>query len=324
MDHGGGATAPRNSDPKWKEIVDTLSAPYSQNRLDEIERLLDINEHHIIDAFRRQCRRYAPEAFHDEELYADLFGEATYEYTRRLLGYPKLPANPPAWFHKYSDEALLRAKEIVWSGADHDHDGDDFEPAIQRPDRLRQTKWIVDLYADALADHPYGLERAMQAVEVVIHLRYHSGGSGQLGNDRFPYATMAQRFSKDHLPVDRSFVDWTVERLVTHKPIWAETNIFGPLDNRRDAHTIGDRSTVIAETISCDLEPSVDEMVEDEWIVDDVVPDLTAAIEACRRGTPVDIVIEQLLDAEPWIGNTGATVIDQITIVLIEHGATAA
>lgn len=304
--------------------MDTSSAPHTQDRLSEIELLLEINEHHIIGGFRRQCHRFAPEAFADAELYGDLYNEAIAEYYRRLAGLKQLPHSPADWLHAYSDEALLRAKEIVWSGSDHDHEGDDFEPAIQRPDRIRHSKRIIDLFASALADHPNSYDRTVQAVEIIIHLRYHAGGSGVVGADRFPYDVIIRRFSTKHLPIDRAFIDWTVQVISDAKPQWTEDNIFGPLDSRRDGHTLGDRTHVVAETESCDSTETVEEAVEAEWIAEAVMPDLSAAIDAARRGTPVDEVVAQLIKAAPWIAKASHDVIGRIGAVLRDFGTKAA
>ena len=83
------------------------------------------------------------------------------------------------------------------------------------------------------------------------------------------------------------------------KPQWAEENIFGPLDSRRDTYTLGDRTHAVAETTSCDTADSVEESVEAEWISEEVIPELTAAITVAQQGTPVRIVVDQLISAEP-------------------------
>ena len=72
---------------------------------------------------------------------------------------------------------------------------------------------MVDLFAAALEDHPNSYDRTVHALEIVIHLRYHAGGSGVVSSDRFPYDVIIRRFSTRQLPIDRTFIDWTVQIL---------------------------------------------------------------------------------------------------------------
>ncbi len=162
-----------------------------------------------------------------------------------------------------------------------------------------------------------------QCVEIIVYLWYHAGASGEITADRFPYAALVHRFSTNHLPIDGGFVDWTVGVLAEHKPEWLEPNILSPLDSQRDAHTFGDRASAIPGTTYCPVSKASRISPMDRWLQSTAVPDLTA-IAACRQGVPVKIVLQGLLDAGPWIRETGGTaVLEQITIVLIDFGAAA-
>ena len=83
---------------------------------------------------------------------------------------------------------------------------------------------------------------------------------------------------------------------------------------------LGDRTHRIAETTSSRTSLSVAETAERRWIRKEILPDLTAAVQASRQGRPVVEILGDLVHAEPWLASDAA-VLDDLADTLAELGA---